>query len=491
MTAQRGTVIGVTAFFAGLALLFGAFGYPPAGMNDGAWFMAPGIERARSGDLQNPIRWLDSKLIGGNGPFLSYPPLFPIVVSWFVSPDAATPAPLQAMKGMALITAAALALSAWSLMRIASSDGTRLDWLTALLICVGIALVFRASWTFGTRPEILARLFVTLGLVAAVAFREPRRLALALGALIGFTVATHVVIPVAFAALGAMFFGIRYDMRTSATYLAIIAATAAVAFVAVMQLSPFPIGEMINGTLRHGSAMVSRLTPAGIAAALFSRPPLVVFAGIFAFFAVRLFVRKMRAGAIGSPALVVLSALVFAAYGAFAAANARFYYLTPFVVVAFAALLHPASGIRRDKRVMYPLVVFVGMLAALSLVPAALFPLFLRDGVTLPAARAAFADVLAKHTGAPFMPGGSRMWMLSESYDRMFVAEIPANPGASQYLLITEEWESPDLSVHYSGCALEREFYVSRPPKLFGVQLAHAVPGYGFAVYDCRAPGVK
>jgi hypothetical protein len=491
MTAQRAVLGGIVIHLSALALVFGYFGYPPASMNDGAWFMVPGIRFAETGEFVNPIRWLDSKLDGGNGLFLSYPPLFPLVVSWFVAPNAEPAAPLQAMKGMALLIVIALVLSGWALYSIATADGAELDWATTVLISVALCMVLHASWNFGTRPEMLVRVFFTLGLVLALVMPEPRRLATVFGALIGLTAATHVIAPVFLAALVGMFFAWRYDLRRGIGYLAIAGMVSIVSFVAVVQFAPVPVGDMISGTLRHGSAMVSRLTPGGIVAAFAGRP-FYLFAGlIVAAFAGQLFYRKMRSGAIASPALFIISAFAATVYVAFAAANVRNYYLTPFLVLVFIPVLRINREMRHRVWARYALVTGMIALALAWLIPVVLFPLFLRDGMTLPAARAAFADVLAEHPDVPFMPGGSRMWMLSEAYDQMFVAEIPARPGAPRYLLVTEEWESPDLQGKYDGCVLEREFYVSRPPEVLGIRLAHAVPGYGFAVYDCGVPDVR
>jgi hypothetical protein len=116
---------------------------------------------------------------------------------------------------------------------------------------------------------------------------------------------------------------------------------------------------------------------------------------------------------------------------------------------------------------------------------AALFPVFMRDGISLDKARIAFAQTLA---GTDRRPIGisSGFWTLSEEYSAMHLWERSLMPKESSMLFYQQNYNgllTPPAVLN--GCLLEQDAFVHAPPLLFGMRLGNTVPGYAYARYDC------
>lgn len=490
---MRLRLIGITAgALAALTLAFGYFGYPVAGQNDGGWFVAPAINLALAGKLENPITWTQMALAAGTGSFLSYPPLFPLLLRVFISPGAAVPPPVQAFLTIAVLNCLTLGLGAWALYRLATLRGTSLGWPATVMVCAALFLLFRASWSFGGRPETLVRLLFTLGFAFAFFERRPVRLAVVFGLLTGLTAATHVLAPIFFFVLAGLLFAWRYRFLESLKHLAPLVAVAVLTFLLVIQASPFGILATLHGIFRHGSTQLVGISPGTAALVLLTSPYALLYAAVAAvllFSGGRFFLAKVREGMVGSPALVLVFTALAAAYVFFALANAKNYYVAPFFLLVFAALLYYAVHMQDSKFVTSISVALLAVLVLVSLKNVALFPFFVRDGVKLPEARAALEEIVAQRPRVPVALGGAHLWVVSEAYGTILMGEPPADSGIREYLLLKEEADLPVAPPQLGDCALLRTVYASgAPQKVLGVPALAATSGYGFAAYDCHAP---
>ena len=471
-------------------LVFSYFGYPPQGNNDGAWFIVPGINYALTDKLENPIDWGQSELRLGNGRFLSYPPLFPLFVSLFIFPSSNLPFSSQIFIAIGIINSLVIILSALVLYKVATINDKRLDWLMAIIICASLFLIFRASWSFNGRPEILVRLFFTIGFLWALSVKKPWLLVGGLGLLLGLTAATHVLAPIIFFALILFLFSLKFDFWTSIKHISLTSIIGLLSFITVMQLSPFGIIETLGGIYQHGRLMLDRLVPGRSIFSFLANPNIILYSAvgfILIFFGIRFFRQTLSSQKLASPSLLFSSSLLAFVYAAFVIIDVRNYYIAPFVLLIFCAALYYIAHVRNSRLITYSIVSFLALLVIFSLKNIALFPFFLKDGMSLSFANSKVREIVSQSPGKPIMLGGSHLWTLSEEYGRM-VMDIPhSGINLGDYVYFLEEEEIPIRPEKIETCALRHDFYVSQIPKIFGIPVARAIPGYGFAAYECRS----
>lgn len=535
-------IIAVAVLLSALTLAFGYYGYPVKGINDAAAYLVPAIQMAQTGELANPILWTGTHALH-SGQFLVHMPFFQIFLNFFISPSD-VPLPVQAFIVIATINVAVIAFSAWALYLIGAMGERKLDWLAVLIISAALFLIFRASWSFGGRPETLMRLFFTVGFLFALKIRRSSHLAVALGVLLGAIAATHVSGYVFFSALIGFVFAVKGEKEKSLLdifsesfgegvaslsqtaggggliqggsargeakvkkvlaglgsfgigswksfqHTALAVGVGILAFVTIMQLSPYSITATYKTIFRQAEFTAPLTLSFGRnVLSVFNSPYVFLYAVIgisLAFFAVRVFLRAVKEKRVESPLLVVLSAVVALALVAFVLVNGfRMYHIAPFLLLLLAAFLYYVTRVPDSKFVKYSIGFLFLALVFVSLKPVALFPSFLKDGKTLPVARAEFGKILEKNLGVPIRLGGGRMWALSEEYSRMVEGELPE--GLGSYLYVLEEETHPELSAEldFDSCVLGENFYTEKVPKLFNITLGPTTPGYGFAVYDC------
>ncbi len=491
---QKAVICITVVFLAAITLIFGWFGYPVAAQNDGAWFIVPAIRLAEVHQLDNPIDWVATGVTfdpSGGSRFVAYPPLFEIVLHYFISPGSAVPPPLQAFIAIAFMNAVAIALSAWALYMIATMKGKPLTWPAVIIICAALLLVLRASWSFNGRPEVLLRLLFTLGVVLFLRMRQPLHRAAALGVVLGLMAATHVLGPVFFFALMVFFFCWGNDLKTSLKYIGLSLAAGLATFGLVMQLSPYSIAETIQGIWGIGIFALVRDVPKKPIFALFFKNPILILGGItvagLLFFPLRRFLHSKKINVTGSAVLQGLSVLLVGAYTVFCIIDIRKYYLMPFILLVPAGLLYYIVHVSARNYIKYSSALIFAFLVASMLKPLILFPPFLADGMNLYEARAQFANIVKEDSPARIELLGSHMWVLSESYDKMIAGEALAKYQIPKYMLLREEGEAPEAPQELGPCMLTHNFYTFKKPTLFGIRLANTTPGYNFAVYDCHA----
>jgi hypothetical protein len=479
-----------------VAVTFGFLGYPPAGNNDGSWFVAPAINYALTGKFTNPIEIMSSKIADPSGEhrFLYYPPLFPLVLHFFIFPglDGTVPLPAQAFAFIGFINAIVIAISAWILFKIATLKNRKLDWLATVVISAATFMIFRASWSFGGRTETLVRLLFTVGFALYFTLsRRPQLLTALSGILLGLAAATHVTAPFFLAGLAGAAYAFKHNFSEAARRFAALVGVAFLSFIAAMQISPFHIYETVIGTLQHGKTMVSLVNPLSAAITEIKNPNFLVFsiiAAAFVAYAIFLFLCSFDIRNVGSLSLLVFFLLVIAAYVFFAFFNARNYYLTPFLLAVFAVIVYLIPQLPRSNAVKYAGAFFAVALIIISLKHIILFPFFVKYGMGLQEARDMFRETMAGDRDTPVLLYGTHVWTLSEAYDQMYEVS-PAQFYTGRFILLQEESQHPDAPQTENGCVLRQSFYANHVPKILGITLSQTVPGYNFALYDCP-PGL-
>jgi len=80
-------------------------------------------------------------------------------------------------------------------------------------------------------------------------------------------------------------------------------------------------------------------------------------------------------------------------------------------------------------------------------------------------------------------------WSLSEDYHRMYLYDWPEGPKEGTASIFFQQRYSGMLTPpEIPGCVLANNQFSSAVPRLLGVKLGNTMPGYGYAVYDCRSP---
>ncbi len=487
-------VIATVILLVAISLVFGYFGYPPAANNDGTWFLVPAIRFATVGQLDNPMNWEGAGTpfdpVPGGHRFLAYPPLFQIILHFFISPDSHLSLPIQVFLGIAVLNSIALAFSAWALVLIATSDGKRLTRPAVIITCLGLLLAFRASWSFNGRPEVLLRLLFTISFALAFFIKDSRRLATILGILLGLTAATHVLGPAFVFALIVFAFALRHDFWTSVRHIVTTLATGFVTFIAAMQLGPYSVSETFRGVFGVGTWVLVRDVPKKAFFTLLGNHPIALVGVVAMFFGIRWFMKSPEREKIGSPFLFILALLAAGGYLAFAVVyGIRLYYIAPFVIVAPAALLYVVRRFPVRASVVFVSVALFAIFTVITLQKLVLFPFFLRDGMMLADARAAFAEITEQNQPARIELLGSHTWTLlsNAQYDVTVPGEAIGPYKVPRFMRLIEQIETPEAPQTLGSCTLIHSFYTSKSPTMFGVPIARTTPGYNFAVYDCRS----
>lgn len=421
--------IGLTLTISVIILTFGYFVYPLPGY-DAVYFVPPAIQFAAGHGLTNPLFSLDQS---GYARWVQYPPLFPLAMGLFMPTATARCAfvTLSAMNCISLFLFTLLVNR--SSRRSISSNGTR-----TRMTLLTLATVVAASTHFvgnDGRPETLATLIV---LAAAVVVLWRRGNPLALGILLGLLGATHPVAALLTATLLGMYFAATCSCSAAWRALAVTCGVSALAFTAVLLVSPLPIADVLSGVALHTQS--GAFGPPGVPIfdifhrratewTLLPHEVLLVFTGINILYRITC----KSVGRIRNHILVygfcgVLCVLCL--FFVFRYTN-RDYNLFPFLPLCYLLILYgvqAAESNLQDKKTRqlawaaaFAVVLFSAVPLWRSLV---LFPMFLRKGVGLAEARREFQGRIGH--GSPVGVSVS-MWVLSERYDSMYLPENSHN----------------------------------------------------------------
>ena len=232
----------------GLFLMFAFFSYPvPAG--DSIYFLVPAVQFAAHGALTTPLypsEWMIDTVIDPTGArrFLFYPPLFPLLMG-LIMPQANAYGIFWAI---AVVNSGIIFLSAVLFYKITTRLGN-LNWSKAALIALAL-VALAASLAETGRPEVLARLFITIG--ALVPFYVTKKNDwIPFGILLGLMFATHPAGGIFSLFVLGVFWGITRTTRELVFTSVATLVSGLVVSLATIAAGPFGAYETIASTIRH------------------------------------------------------------------------------------------------------------------------------------------------------------------------------------------------------------------------------------------------
>ena len=168
------------------------------------------------------------------------------------------------------------------------------------------------------------------------------------------------------------------------------------------------------------------------------------------------------------------------------------YYFQMLSPLTFAAVIYATQKIGLSKAWKVAAFAALALLCVGFMRQAALFPFFLKEGVSLREARAAYEELKPDDCAGRCVGMASiGLWPLSEDYGAMLSTLQARRMGRPlgdmvDVILFQQNYSgftAPPEAIE--GCDLEWSSFVEKQPKFLGVKLANTMPGYSFAAYRC------
>ncbi len=498
MIIQRKFVLGVAVALAAVLLVMGYCMFPVP-FTDARSYVGTAISFSRGHGLTTTIYPGLEPSSDGHPLRVLYPPLF------FWTLGMLTPS--SSIRGAFVIQAVwcclCLAMSAHLLWKTASRGG-RLSWPMAVIVC--LALISQCSrWLPAEgRPEILASVWLLLGMIAVEYVRLPWQW-LPLGALLGLMGATHPVNALTSATLIAAYLTARFPPLPALGRLVGVGVVALAVLAGVLAASPYGFWAVLSGTTSGGR---NAIVPAWGGLNYFLLAGRTPFSGLFVVMAVAVGVRFwiQRRSRIASPILFYPSAAMFCicAWYFSIRAPARNYNLLMFVpllhwsVIGWLAELDGASPqVATARRWLMAIAGAAFAATGVGFLRYSLLLLvFCARGTDLSSARGAMDRLIARSPKPVAV--SPDVWPLLSNYDDVFVIDSRSRMELADAVRIALEHDVPQVIVSGtdgpSRATLEAHGYSAA--ESFGntrVSANGPVPawayGYGFVEYRA-APGI-
>ena len=480
------SILGTLALLCALLLAYGYFSFPVP-LEDSIVYLPPAINFCAGKGLINevfPIAKVLDPL--GQGRLIYNVPLFP----WLLGKLMWQPTPQNAFFVISLLNSLSLCLSGF-LFYHAATIRSRINFCSTFLIMASLAgqqTLFTAH--YGARPEILAILFVLLGITALILtsfrFQVP-----ILGLALGCLGATHPSAAIIFAILIAFYFSFAKSGLSLILHLAGIYILSIISFTVLLILSPFPIKDILTGTLKHYRLIMQHL-PAKtdwISYLTYANSTfysvlilLSVLLGLLFFFKSQKNLRYPRQ----SFAFLFLLILVLFKLSFFSTRIGPAFLFSP-LCFSFLIYFLTQTG-SRSLWFQWPVFFVIALTSVGAIRYGLLFPFYLSKGMSLESARDHFREIEKQHPESRFGITDP-LWVLSENYDRFtycqYLRERECHAKPEKFFLFWQQNGEGSLMPRpeINHLPLKENFYSSEVPRLFGIKLAHTMPGYFFAVY--------
>ena len=493
--SKEAVVIVAALLVSSLLLVFAYNAYPvPAG--DSMFFLVPTVQFAKYGNLTSPILpesyWVANVTDpSGVVKFLFYPPLFQLVLS-FLMPTAS---PGGVLLAVSFINIAVVLLSALLFYKFVARKGNP-TWLDICTVVVAIfALV--ASLAETGRPEVLARLWITLG--ALVPFYVSKKYDwIFYGVLLGLVFGTHVAAGVLFTLVLGLLLGITFPLGkivlrgAAILFIAFFVALGAIAF------GPFGIQETVEGTLVN-AVMAIHTAREGAGPLTFQSllnhyvfsqtAPFYLFVVLALFVSGFFFFSKYRKH-VASPAITWLSAVTIGyVMGKIVYTVGHVYYITLFAPIVLSVILLfflETGSIGKGS-----IIVILALVVAGFLRTAFLFPSFIKQDQGLDKARARIAEVVLPYKNKDVRIGigggsGGGAWYFVDDYKNMYPYSVPEKPKEKTAIIFLQQRYSGMLTPpEIPECVVMDDLFSRDVPRMFGIRIGNTMPGYGYAIYNC------
>ena len=497
INAKLAVIMIVCVFISAFFLLSAHYVYPAAG-GDSLFFTQPAVNFASGQGLRIPLfveEWGIDQIIDTTGQrrFLHYPPLYPMLLGYLTR----FPSPQGVFTVIALINAAIVALSSFIFYK-AATYGKSLNWFAVFLISLSLFGIATSVDESGGRPEILARLFFTLGL-ASVLFFKPKWQWLILGTLLGLLGATHPVGSLMAAVLVVVFFSAKHKYKKAILYSVGSSLIALLVFVAVIFIGPYSLTDTLGAMMRMGSFLNHYIgANEALNPKIFftnyvidSSVPFLFFV-VLMFFAAAIATYRKKKALIASPILFLLSSLAFSAiiFWLMFYIGGHQFYVAIFSPLLYGAIIYYAT---RKGVFMKILTVFIVLLSTLGIArDIILFPFFLERGLPLEKARAEFNEAQLKYGERTYFGVTSAFWTLSENYKQMYTYyNWPEAPKKNTNVIFWQQaYSGRRTPPVIDGCKIIKDTF-NAPPKIFGLKFGNSLLDYAYAEYECNFSSVK
>ncbi|MSR77321.1 MAG: hypothetical protein EXS63_03725 [Candidatus Omnitrophica bacterium] len=476
---------------AGFILLSGLTAYPVP-YTDGVCYLIPSINlKAGHGFVNQVIDYSYLYDTTGKAKFNYYVPLFFLTLAAMIR----HPHPVDTLAAIALINLASLFLSAYLFYRAARwKQPLRLFSAGLMSLCLlGLATSFPGH--YGCRPEILATFVFVCGASWLLKFKTEKPW-IVLGICLGLMAASYPPGSIVFGIGIGLYYSLTRKTKSVILFMALTCGIALAVFFLVLGCSPYGISETLSACLKHikneRAVSVRQLIRWG---RIFFYPTGTFYASMI-LLAIGVFVDLLRIhwSKVASKTLTVLGMACF-----FFAVNsltikfggrrtAPLYLFSPaFFVILIYRMTHPPIQNRWWKWLM---IFLVALCCAGFVRSALLYPFYEKEGVKLEQARQIFSGFVKQKVFEHRILGISEsMWVLSEDYDRMVICQgwTGRCDLKNENLVIfwqqqASGWGEQAPEIHL-GFKKIWDNFVPSEPRIFGIKLAHTIPGYAFAIY--------
>ena len=481
---RRRVILICCAFFLGAYHFISSAAMYPVPGGDAAVFLPGAINLKAGRGLTNQLweAWPDPT---GQHRFLDHPPLFQLVVAALMAKADAQSAfkVLSIFGALSVILYAVLLSTAEFGRRLITS---RLGFL--ILILSEFALAFVIFTDTCGRPETLSTL-VLAGAIAMVIWVDWKWSPICLGGAAGIAAAIHPVNGILVAYLVAVTFLVLDPIRTAIRKIIFAAAVTLAVFWCLLRLSPHPAQLVLDSVLTH-AVLANEIE--------YSRSDFVTFyltlapwAGLYL---LGLFLVLGWCGVyVWHNTCDRLTR--FLRFLGLSSAGLAFYYfsirrpcasyylsmLVPAVIVLaiFLAGRDGVESLRPRSSLILVLAAFFGIFTLCLFRDVGLFVNYSATGVSFRDAQKAFKNV-AGSTNQEISVSES-LWVLASDFERIRIIEHGTVSGE---LVVLQQTQRGSLSPPIiPGYRLLWQSFISHPPTLVGVPIAHTMPGYSFAVF--------
>ncbi|MEY4731251.1 MAG: hypothetical protein RL681_197, partial [Candidatus Parcubacteria bacterium] len=261
--ANRATILlaAATVLIAGITIAFGATGYALNGYHDAVFFMPAAVSVAGGHGLNNPLTdtrtsWGDPT---GGDRYLYFPPLWPLLIGSLTSRAIPIPFPQQAMLIAGILAGVTALLIAFFFYKIATLNGRSFTMYGAVLISAVLVIMFRAAWNMMARPETFEGLLLITACLVAWYARRQWHILTCFAVVVGIMPAIHPFGAMFAPLLVGLYYAARYPFRRAAASIVAVYGFAFIAYVLVMQCSPYGIIETLQGVSRHANLEVAKI----------------------------------------------------------------------------------------------------------------------------------------------------------------------------------------------------------------------------------------
>lgn len=362
----------------------------------------------------------------------------------------------------------------------------------AILALSVLSLTTFCDWG---RPEMFAMLLLNLGVITLALLRPGHFRALVGGIFTGLLVATDPLVGVQAGLVLALCLCVTHSGRHLLENVGLSALASVGSFLVTFFLYPYGLLDWWAGMRFHASSVVSSSGGMGPWYYLVSAPGQSFYGPLFA---VALFVgvcrfARQRGARVQSPVwfglgVFVLLAVMLRTYlGAFN----RYYNLFVFAPLVLAFLFDaffdspPGAAARPGAWRTGAFGLLLLLTASGFLATAAVFPAYLRHGLSFEQARLALAEVRSGSTKRVCLSSG--LFTLTEDYEGIGIIRGLSNHEDCETILVLQINPFKESPPAIADFAVTQNRFVSSPVTWFGLRVSASPRGYNYALYRRQA----